>query len=445
MKVRGLAGILVLASLFPMRAVADSPDPCDLIAGNEISPAPSIAAADRYADLLTMFGRAPELRNLALRRLKSSADFQDLLDLMDRGGAKGKWRAAAATLRGVIASREEAVLESESGGESPDDLYPYTEAPRVFVLDERGSDGLPQPIYFVAEAGDLVELTFEGGKRRPQIAAIRHFGDFERFGVFDLGGTRLLYRLVDGMEGDQPPGERIEVSELTLTAAQSTGAPERPFCVAQVMTTLIHRLEPYVSGGARAPRSDILPGLPYMLTSLLDRPDAGDAPDGQTALQILDSSSGATRGIQTAAPTDLVAAETRRDVSVIEASLAVIGLDRYAAPGAKEARSAAPNIRDLIGAGGWDTEMLVLADPGEPTPALCAVLGVSSASSLEAWTALLNTGRVSGIITCTILPPGKPGDAASAIIADRIAAESGDGLAYRVIENEIIIGLPDAN
>ncbi len=102
-------------------------------------------------------------------------------------------------------------------------------------------------------------------------------------------------------------------------------------------------------------------------------------------------------------------------------------------------------IRDLTGAGGWGTEVPILVDPGEPMSALCAVLDVSSAGDLDAWRSLVSTGRVSGVATCAVLPPAKPGDAASAISANRIAAETGDGRAYRVIENETIIGLPGAN
>lgn len=445
----GIAGMLLLAlgGLVGASAGAAASDqgPCDLIARNEIAPGPSIAATDRYADLMTMFGRAPEMRNLTLRRLKSAADFHDLLDLIDKGGGKGKWRAAVAALRDVVAHREEVVWEEESSGELSEDRYPFTEAERVFVLDERGVDGLPQPIYFMAEDGNLVVLTFEGGKRRPQITAVRSLGDFERFGVFELGGTRLVYRLVRGKTGDGRGRERVEVFPLTPSPAQPAGTAEQPVCFVHVTTATIHRLEAYVAAGAKAPQSDIFPGLSYMLASLLDRPAAGNTAEGQVALQILDSSGGATRGVWSAAPTETLATETQRDPETMAASLAAIGLDRSAVPGVSEVNAAAPNIRGLIGTGGWDLEMLVLADPRAEDPTLCAVYGDTSGNNLDAWSSLNNSGRVSGLVACTILPPGKPEDAASAIIAGRAAAGSGDGLAYSVIESEIILGLPSAN
>lgn len=437
-----LAAMIVWSCWHTVPAVAEQAEPCRIIAHNLAVPLPSSADADRYAQLATMFSELPELQNLAIHHLVETKELRDLLDVLNRHSGIAEASAPLFDVRTAVADRLQAAIDRERGTNN-EDYYPLTEDEQVFEVGSPPSHGKagqsPRTIVVAGYYGlAAVELDAGGIVNLP-----RRLGQFDRFGAFALGGEAWLFRVF----GDPAVGGSaisvVALHPLTGGAATDAGAESAAFCESRVAIDKTYHLEPHVERGARPPDQSIMEEANYVVSSLMGRVKPYFGPGEEWPVFVYEPSSGANWMIDGQTPTEIIAKQIGLDWETADLRLREIWVTGD--PGVTDAeRSKMPrNIRGLLDGAGPDQRMLILVKRSVRDSVLCAVYASAGTGRLDAFISLLSSRPVGSVACTVLLPIGDPADASEAILANRAAEDWGDGFAYRLIERDVVIGLPD--
>lgn len=444
-RILAVAIVLVWPVWCMSTALADEPNPCQLIAANTALPSPSIAADDRYAQLATMFSGAPGLRNLPIRRIVESSELRRLLDRLDHQADSAGVSGPIGDARASVADSLQAAIDREATGGATEDP-PFTEHAQVFEVG-RPADGnttdRPGSFFVIAELAGLVAVELRSGTEDETVRRIRALGDFDRFGAFEWGGEAWLFRVLRGASGGANTLASVAMYRLGAEGDAAGTAMSGPVCEGLMATDTAYSLVPSIAPGARAPNQDLMKMDKYVVTSLLARTKPFFSDTEKPRVHVYNSRSGASREISGEAPGVVIAREAGLDPELVARRLQEIWPGGGTGTENASNSEQPANIRDLIGGIGSDPGLLVLVESDTTNASLCAVYGSSGTSRLDAFISLLNDSRLVGTVACTVLSPlGASNDASEAILANRAAEDRGDGFAYWILERDVVIGLP---